>query len=854
MLLKTMNKIKIVEFFQSRKILKKFILAILVAIVPIFIAMSFMNLWQWDLSIPLVYYEKNGDETWQLILTKMLVDTGWILYNPYLGAPDVAHWHNNAAAQTSALHSVLMLGLSKLIHDPVKVQQIYFLLNFSLISLTSYFSCRLLGLSRLAAFCIGIMFSLLGYRFNFIIYSFLSNYFTVPLALVAIFWIMTGEFSKFFSDNSKAMHIALKESLSSSKFLLGLFFIVLIAISDGYYAFFTLLLLGFSIFARIVAGDIKKPVSLFIPVIYTTTLIIVALLVAWPISSYKNSHPEEFAPGGVKDVTLIKHPFEAEVYSSSLKLLLTPPSNHRIEIFGSVGNKIIQTSYDARLHKMGGTSISLGIIGSIIFLAALTVLIKNLIKNTSSNENLIYAYTCENRILRAAILLILFIFLCSITGGIGSLVALVFPDIRAYDRYPLFLLFVLYIFAGTWVTMKLKQAHGNRWWIWVSIFSLITIFSLFDQVPQDSNKGKVEVEIRYLAEKKFVKTIEERLPSGAMVYQYPYSQWLSDSDYYGWGSFAHVRLYLHSAALRWSNGASKNSPVDDWHLRLSRMPINQLITEVRAAGFNAVVLDRSVVSPIEYQRIRNALIQYTSVAPIEDEASKLSFFKFTDLGYSVIYDKSYNNIEKLVVIDRDKLLTTTLSRLINPLEFKKLVDLNNDKKSLIIERSTHPDVFFTAAKLNQGHGDKPIFSLTELPNMQGNISCKLASSNSSVAAQSDTLVMTILNNTDFYWKFDNGKFPLRIGAHLRSLDGTMLRWDDGWRLATGMPGYVTGKATRNEALLLPPNESKEIRFPLSQINLKGFEGSHENLVADFRLLQEGHAWFEHLGCKIKIKS
>ena len=822
------------------------------AIIPLIVAFYFLGLWHWDLSIPLVYLEKSGDETWQLILTKMLVDTGWVLNNPYLGAPDVAHWHNNASAQTSALHSVLMLGISKLLHDPIQVQQVYYLLNFALISLTSFFSCRLLGLARLPALCIGILFSLLAYRFNFIIYSFLSNYFMVPLALVAVFWIMTGEFSKYFSNSAKTGKIAIKEVLSSSKFFLGLFFIVLIAISDGYYAFFTLLLLGFATVVRALSGDMKKPASLLVPMIYMATLMMISLALAWPLEAYKNSHPEEFAPNGIPDPALIKHSFEAEVYSVSLKLLIAPAPSHRVESLANLGQKMINTSEAARQYKVGAPTSSLGTLGTILFAIALMLLIVPTLRGAANNSDLSKGTTPEDKVIWAAVALALFIFLCSISGGIGSLIALVYPTIRGYDRFPFFLVFVLYVGAGAAVTAALKHAHGRRWWMLVGFTVLITILSLYDQMPNDSAKGTIEVRTRFLAERNFVKTIEEKLAPSAMVYQYPYSQYLRDSEYYGWGGWGHIRLYLHSAALRWSNGASKNSPVDDWHLRLFHMPINQLITEVQAAGFNAVVVDRRVVSPVEYQRVRNALMQHTSVAPIEDEASKLAFFKLNDSGYRLIYEESYKDAAKLVISDRSKLLTSTLPRLINPLALKNLLDINNNKNALIIERAAHPEVFFTEAELGRGDGDKPIFPLSELSSMQGTVQCTVASSASTGAASSDTLVMTIANNTDFDWKFNQGKFPLQIGVHFRSLDGTLLRWDDGLRLPTGTPGYVTGKVTRSEALSIRRGTTGQLQFPLSQLNLKGFGEGQQNLIADFRMVQDGHAWFEHLGCEVSI--
>lgn len=823
---------------------------ILVGLIPIVIAMSFMHAWRWDLSIPLVYLEKNGDETQQFILTKVLVDTGWILNNPFLGAPDVAHWYFNAQAQTSALHSVLMLGLSRLLHDPIKVQQVYYVLNFGLISVASYISCRLLGLARVSSFCIGILFSLIGYRFNFIIYSFLANYFAVPLAMVPVFWIMTGEFSKFSSSTPEAGTRALKRLFSSSKFLWGLFFIVLVTVSDGYYAFFTLLLLGFATAFRALSGDIQKPVNMLVPAIYIAILMTVALVLASPLAVYKRNNPGEFAPKGVTDPVLIKHPFEAEVYSVSLKLLVAPPTNHRIEELARIGRKILRTSEDARQYKIGAPYAPLGILGSSLFAASLALLIVPALRKRAIGSVSDCSSAPEDEITRVAIVLSLFIFLCSISGGLGSLVALVYPTIRGYDRFPLFLIFVLYIGAGAAVTKALKQVQGRRWWLLVSLISLITVLSLFDQMPSDAAKGTDEARSRYLAEKSFVKTIEGRLQPGAMVYQYPYSQLLTDSEYYGWGALGNVRLYLHSAALRWSNGASKNSPVDDWHARVSRMPIEQLLTEVRAAGFSAVVVDRRVVPPSEYERVRNALIEHTSGTPLEDEACKLAFFMLHDPGYRLVYETSYKDAAKLEITDTSRPLTSSLPRLVNQPALKKLLQKNARKGALVIERAAHPEVFLTAAALDRGLGEDPIMPLSD---MQGTFQCDVVSSRPDCAA-GDTVVLTIANKSDFDWKFSQGRFPLQIGVHLRSPEGKLLRWDDGLRLSTETPGIVTGKVVRHDTLSIPRGATGQLRFPLSQLDLQGQRPGQQNLIADFRMVQDGHAWFEHLGCNVVVRN
>ena len=58
---------------------------------------------------------------------------------------------------------------------------------------------------------------------------------------------------------------ALSRLLRMRKFWLGLLFVVLVAMSDGYYAFFALLLLGFATLCRVVAGDWREPGRLLAP-------------------------------------------------------------------------------------------------------------------------------------------------------------------------------------------------------------------------------------------------------------------------------------------------------------------------------------------------------------------------------------------------------------------------------------------------------------------------------------------------------------------------------------------------------------------------------------------------------------
>jgi putative flippase GtrA len=673
-----------------------------IGLLPLILAMSILGLWHRDLSVPFVY--AGSDDVWQLILTKALKDNGWILDNPFLGAPDIAHWHSNAAAQTSALHSVLMLALSYFIDDAVKLQQIYYILNFALISVTSYLACRLLGIARFAAASIAILFSFGSYRFAWISYAFLANFLAIPLALVPIFWILTGEFGKFF-PTEQPLHRGINNLLRSGKFRISLVCVLLVTLSDGYYAFSILLLLGFAAAMRAVYGDIMTPARLLAPVLLIVTLISVALVLSLPISTYQHAHPEEFYPDGKADPTLFKHPFEAEVYSTSLKLLVAPSPEHPIKNLGQLGQRMVDNA-NAASKIPTGLSVSLGAIGSVLLLAYLTILAMLVLHQASPNsrKTKFPDFLNSNPIFWTAVILSVFIFLCSTSGGIGALTAFIYPTIRAYDRFPLFLIFCLFLGAGAIATALLRNTSRFKCSIAAGITLALTLAGLYDQVP--ANAGKFKNQDKFLAERSFIHHIEDILPAGAMVYQYPHSQYLSNSKYYGCGSFSHLRLYLHSTDLRWSNGASKNSPVENWHERVAGLPIANLISEVEAAGFQGLVIDRSVVAGDEYQKVRSALASQ-GLEVLEDIPSSLAFARLKDPGFRIIYDPAFHEAESLVITDQLRLAQVILPSLINkPALQKFLAQKQSALFPLTIERALNPGIFKNAELVAKETGEK----------------------------------------------------------------------------------------------------------------------------------------------------
>lgn len=259
-------------------------------VAPLIIAYFAMGLDKSGIESPFAY--DHLDEIWQFTLTKMLKETGWILSNPYLGAPEIARWHYHSAAQTSALHSIIMLMMSPFFDSAITLQQTYYILNFPLITLTTYLACRLLKISHLPAICAALLFAFSTYRFNLLIYSFLPNYFCIPLAIVAVVWIFQGKFEQGLTSTS--LPTIFKTLFKNRLFVAGLAFIILIALSDGYYAFFSLLLFGFAGSVRLCLGGWKQPKLLLPALIYISTLVAVSLLIQLPLYEYKKTHHDEF--------------------------------------------------------------------------------------------------------------------------------------------------------------------------------------------------------------------------------------------------------------------------------------------------------------------------------------------------------------------------------------------------------------------------------------------------------------------------------------------------------------------------------------------------------------------------------
>jgi hypothetical protein len=356
----------------------------------------------------------------------------------------------------------------------------------------------------------------------------------------------------------------------------------------------------------------------------------------------------------------------------------------------------------------------------------------------------------------------------------------------------------------------------------------LTLLVILDQVPGGAFKDDPATRARFVAERNFVRKVENSLPQEAMVYQFPHSQYLTDNSYYGWGDFRHVRLYLHSQQLHWSNGAAKNSWVDNWHMKMAQLSIVALITEMRAVGFGGFVVDRQVVKDEEYAHIRATLTDHLAQAPVEDDVAGLAFWKLSDPGYRIEYDPQFQNVEKIVVADPRAAERLHLPRLIRRDALMRILAAAPSGQPAVVERQAHQEAFQDVANIDRGLG---MAKIEPLETMQSDVTCGSGTYERPLSISRDSLSVRILNRSNFDWRINAGPLPIRLGLkELVSGNGTRLRWDGGFRL----PGSFT----------IASGEATQVSIPLRDLKLPAdLPWERQEIIGVFSMLQEGNAWF-----------
>lgn len=571
-------------------------------------AVGVLKLWNVDLRIP---FQTFGDAIFHVGIIKGMLDHGWALSNPSLGAPGILDLRYFPAIDNVSL--LLLKILSYLINDPALLLNLFYILTFPMIAASGAAVARSLRLSASSSFLVGVLYAFLPYHLlRHVGHLFLASYAVVPIAILL------------------ALRLFERESLRSSRraLIFTLLAVLIVGSSGPYYPIFAA---GFVVAAGVFASLAHRTFRPLVKGLLTSALIIATMLVNFSPSIIAGRR-DPMVSGGKRTHG------EAEFYGLKFAQLVLPARNHRLPAFAEVGRRYAQ----APMVNENGTS-TLGLIGSAGFLLLLFWLPATAMRNRAGVvRRMEPAHSPPSQqdhhhdLFSSLSVLTLFGFLVGTVGGIGSVMALLItPQVRAYNRISVFLAYLSLLAAGLvldrlsarFSARRVREERGiapRHLTPWVVALALVA-FGIVDQSGRGTSYRPRDPGFESLPS--FVQAIERSVPAGSMIAQLPYFPFPENGKVAQVGDYDHLRPYLFSRQLRWSYGSVKNSGADLWQEQ-SFLIDRETLPRLALAGFGGVYIDRRGW-PDRGAALENSLAIELERLPIRSGDGRYLFF---DLG------------------------------------------------------------------------------------------------------------------------------------------------------------------------------------------------------------------------------
>jgi phosphoglycerol transferase len=158
-----------------------------------------LGLWNADLRVPFDYTH-GRDVNFILGMCKSINDTGWCTENPMMGAPGTMELYD---FPTDAGIYLRMKLINVVTHDPFLTMNLLYLTTFPLVTCTSLYSFRELGLQWPAAIAASLLFCFTPYHFwRGMQHPMFTAYEAVPLMALVALRVSAGD-SLFFPDSKQ---------------------------------------------------------------------------------------------------------------------------------------------------------------------------------------------------------------------------------------------------------------------------------------------------------------------------------------------------------------------------------------------------------------------------------------------------------------------------------------------------------------------------------------------------------------------------------------------------------------------------------------------------------------------------
>jgi hypothetical protein len=528
------------------------------AVLALGAAVVFLKLWEADLGIPFDY---SGDTVLNLTLVKTVMEHAWYLHNPDLGAPHGQDLYDYPVASSDTLN-LIFFRLGGLVADnAASVMNVFYVLTFPLTAVTAFIVLRRLPVSRGIALVCALLYTLLPYHFlRGEVHLFLAAYYAVPIGAYLMIAVFRGD--RLFGRWRPTLVTA------------ALCAVVAAASGSFYYSAFTVLLVAFAALLRFVAQRERETLVAGGGIV--ALILAVSLIQLAPTIVYRIDH-------GTNDQVAKRYWFESEVYGLKLTNLLLPVDHHRI---GALARR--KAEYGQQIPQTEGQGATLGVVASAGFLWLIGVALAACV-----GVGRRYSLGLHGGLAALTVVSVLF----ATTGGFSTLLGVVWPQIRSWNRISIFIAF----FSLAAVALLLETLRGALdrrrlpALVFPAVLTAVLAVGVFDQTTPAYIPAYDALRSAYRNDQQLVASLEDQLPAGASVVELPYEPF-PEPALGGRAPYDPAKPYLHSHDLRWSWGAMRGRP-EDWAATIAGKPAAQVVPAARRAGFSGILLDRTAYGP-----------------------------------------------------------------------------------------------------------------------------------------------------------------------------------------------------------------------------------------------------------------
>lgn len=479
------------------------------------------------------------DQILHYMLFSSSLDAFPFAVNDQLGFPDGMNAFFSVQFDVATALLVSVLGL--VFTNGILLLNVFYLVTFALVGVTSYTFFRALRVRRWIAVFFALVLNLAPYHFTRVRdgHAFLANFWAIPLIGILVLIVAgdkTDPFSRWVERGVSSRRRLVRALVPSA--VLGL----LVASTGAYYFVFAGIVVGgawvFSTIARLVQRSPRA--SHLRP---TAALGFLALFVVVELAILAQNFGERYAPYfEARAIGLSEH------YGGKFMSLILAWPGSQIPLFSQFSARYARESGVLPSTEAPGAPL----IASIGIVLIVALIIVNTVASSGALERTAVGRFVTDARVRALAAATLWTLLFYITTGLGMLVALVIgPQIRAWSRFSIVLIMLSLGVVAVAVDMVTAKYRARQ--IVVAILAVVVVFDQLTGVTTVFQLKPTEDEEM----KSFVADSDALLPDGCGVVQLPLKSFPDSQSIGALNDYDEALPYLYTEGddLRWSYGA-----------------------------------------------------------------------------------------------------------------------------------------------------------------------------------------------------------------------------------------------------------------------------------------------------------